>query len=65
MKNQIVTTQLFLLSKIKFTILHQLEIKIDKKQRNHWNNHFLHPHYKHGSKFHFLSIIKRLVFKYL
>ena len=37
MKNQIVTTQLFLLSKIKFTILHQLEIKVDKKQQNHWN----------------------------
>lgn len=35
MKNQIVTTQLFLLSKIKFTILHQLEIKVDKKQRNY------------------------------
>ena len=35
MKNQIIRTQLLLLSKIKFTILHQLEIKVDKKQRNY------------------------------
>ena len=36
MKNQIIGTQLLLLSKIKFTI-HQLEIKVDKKQQFHWN----------------------------
>ena len=76
MKSQIVATQWwnkFLPNKIKFTILHQLEIKVDKSQQNHGyrkgnrggltTSLSLTPDTEVSSTY--FSIIKRIILQYL